>query len=109
MFKIPWTSFTSNVKVVQRAKCKRELMTSIAKRKVAFFGHVQRGSQYEFLRLILEGKIPDKRSPGRPRRKWIDDIKDWTGLRYNELKKAAQDRVGFLLLTSKLQFEDGTP
>lgn len=98
----------SNVKVLERTKYKRELMTTIWKRKVAFFGHIQRGPQFEFLRLVLEGKINGKRSPGRPRRKWLDDIRDWTGLRYSQLKIAAHNREGFRLLISKLQFEDGT-
>ena len=100
MLKIPWRDFVSNAEVLERAKCKRQLMTAIMKRKVAFFGHLQRGSLYEFPRLILEGKIPRKRAPGRQRRKWLDDVKEWTKLSYTKLKAVSQDRKNFLHLTS---------
>ena len=108
MLKIPWRDFVSNAEVLERAECKRQLMTAIMKRKVAFFGHLQRGSLYEFPRLILEGKIPGKRAPGRQRRKWLDDIKEWTKLSYTKLKAVSQDRKNFLHLTAQLQFEEGT-
>ena len=29
---------------------------------------------------ILEGKVEGKRSRGRPKATWLDNIKDWTGL-----------------------------
>ncbi|CAH2240054.1 jg7397 [Pararge aegeria aegeria] len=70
------------------------------------FGHLQRGSLFEFPRLILEGKINGKRAPGRPRKKWFDDIREWNGHTKSELKKMAHHRSIFHRLISKLQYED---
>ena len=40
---------------------------------------------------IMEGFIDGKKSKGRPRRMWIDDIMEWTYVReYGQLKKKAQ-------------------
>ena len=33
-------------------------------------------------RLLLEGKIEGKRGHERPRMMWMDNIKNWTGLKY---------------------------
>lgn len=46
-------------------------ISTILRRKVAFFGYF--GDKFSFPRLILEGRIPRTRSPGRQIRKWIDD------------------------------------
>ncbi|CAH2257648.1 jg20526 [Pararge aegeria aegeria] len=85
------------------------LKRSVIQRKVSFFGHLQRGSLFEFLRLILEGKITRKKVPGRPRKKWFDEIREWTGHTYSELKKMARHRTIFHRLTSELQYEDVLP
>ena len=40
-----------------------------------------RGSSGETHLYILEGKISGKKPRGRPRRIWMDDITEWTGLK----------------------------
>jgi len=41
---------------------------------------------------LLEGKVEGKRGRGRPRRNWIDDLADWTGLEsYERIKRAAEN------------------
>ncbi|CAH2234471.1 jg1613 [Pararge aegeria aegeria] len=108
IFKISWRQCISNAQVLRMAKCHRKLMTTGIQRKVAFFGHLHRGSLFEFPRLILEGKITGKRAPGagRPRKKWFDDIREWTGHTYSELMMAHHRSI-FHRLTSELQYKDG--
>jgi len=53
------------------------LYSSIIKQKLNFAGHVMRGSSDQSALLILEGKLNGINTQGRPRRMWIDDIKDW--------------------------------
>ena len=108
MLKISWNSFTPNNRVLERMNEKRKLMSTIMQRKLSFFGHLQRGAQFSFPRLILEGKLQGKRAPGRQRRKWLDDIREWTGLNYPQLKRVVQNRKAFRIMTAKLRFEDGT-
>ena len=70
------------------------LITIIAKRKAALFGHVARGSSGAVFCNIVEGYIEGKRSSGRQRRTWMDDIKEWVNIQnYSILKSRCSDRV----------------
>ena len=41
----------------------------------------------------IEGRLNGKRGRGRPRRTWVDDLRDWTGSkRYEQIKRAAETR-----------------
>ena len=42
------------------------------KLKLGYFGHVKRHDTIE--KTVLEGKIEGKRSRGKPRRAWADDV-----------------------------------
>jgi len=49
---------------------------------------------------ILEGKIEGKLYQGRPRRMWLDDLKEWTQLEtYTDIKRTAEDRSRWRLCT----------
>ena len=74
MLKIPWTEHKTNNEVLQLAKAKSTLISSIKKTKFEYFGHFT--SENSIQRVILEGKIEGKRGKGRPRVHWIDNIKD---------------------------------
>ena len=57
------------------------------KRKLEYAGHMLRGSSDESHLCLLKGKISGKRARGRPRRTWMNDIIDWTGIdTYGEIK-----------------------
>ena len=48
---------------------------------------------YDTLLTTIEGRLEGKRGRGRPRRTWVDDIREWTGSkRYDEIKRAAENR-----------------
>jgi len=59
---------------------------SIQKQKMAFTGHVSRGSSGKDAIQILEGKLEANTAQGRPIRMWLDDIKEWTQLKTYEEK-----------------------
>ena len=50
----------------------RQLVATIKRRKLQYFGHVTRAEKLSAL--ILQGKIEGRRSRGRPRRRWQHDI-----------------------------------
>ena len=86
---------------------KRHIIPTVRMRKTAYFGHMIRRNNIH--RQLLEGKIEGKRSRGRPRSEWIDNISEWTKIRkYNELVVAAQDRPKWRIMTANLQTENGT-
>ena len=56
---------------------------------------------------ILESKIEGKRPKGRPRRTWMVDILEWTGLKtYEEAKRTAGDRGRWKTMVVNLLLED---
>jgi len=56
--------------------------------KLQYFGHVTRGSAGNLALTVLEGSIDE----GRPKRQWMDDIEEWSGCSYIQLKEMLQDR-----------------
>ncbi|GFS17125.1 eukaryotic translation initiation factor 3 subunit F [Elysia marginata] len=65
-----------------------------------------RGSSGPLLQLSLEGKIEGKRGQGRPRRNWIDDVKEWTGLTsYRDTKRKAWNRGEWRDMVANLRTE----
>ena len=82
MMRISWTKHKSNEEIQEMTNSKRSLIVTIKKRKLQYFGHLIR--QNGIQRLLLEGTIEGKRGHGRPRMMWMDNIKDWTGLKYGE-------------------------
>ena len=43
-------------------------------------------------RTLLEGYIDGKKGRGRPRMSWYDNIKEWTGMQYEQATRKAMDR-----------------
>ena len=42
-------------------------------------------------RTLLKGYIDGKRGRGRPRMSWCDNIKEWTGMQYEQATRIAMD------------------
>jgi len=55
-----------------------------------YFGHV-----VNLCTSILHSRIAGTRKRGRPRRRWTDDINDWTELPVAECVRTAQDRTAW--------------
>ena len=55
-----------------------ELLTLVKKRKLKWLGHVSRSSG--LAKTILQGTVKGKRKRGRQRKRWEDNIKEWTGM-----------------------------
>jgi hypothetical protein len=92
ILKIPWTSRTRNEEVLRRMGHQRTLLNIIKRRKLEYLGHIIRGPRYEFLRLILNGKIEGKKWIGRKKLSWLRNLRQWTGLTADQLLHVAQDR-----------------
>ena len=91
---------------------KERFIVSVRRRKLCYFGHVARGSAGELGTTILEGKVEGKRSRGRPKATWLDNIKDWTGLSLHAAVQRAKDRLSWRytvkLAATHPQSEEGT-
>ena len=81
----------------------REILGIVKRRKTSYLGHIYKGSRYEFLRLIMEGKVEGRRGPGRRQCSWLRNVRDWTGLNSQTLLRVAQDRERFANVVANLQ------
>jgi len=62
---------------------------TVRKPKLQYFGHMIRAQNH--CTYIFEGRLDDRRGRGRTRRRWGDDIKDWTGKTLAECTTTARD------------------
>ena len=67
-----------------------ELLTLVKKRKLRWFGHVSRASG--LAKTILQGTVKGKRKRGRQKKRWEDNIKEWTGMDFASSIMAAENR-----------------
>ena len=79
--------------ILEELDMERELMAKVVKLKPQYFGHdVARGSAGQLALTVLEGSMEGTRYQGKPRRQWLNDIEDWTGYKYIQLKEMSLDR-----------------
>ena len=71
----------------------QELLEIVKTRKLKWFGHTTRGEGLS--KTCLQGTVQGGRGRGRPRKKWADNICEWTSLSFAEATRAADDRVSW--------------
>ena len=66
-----------------------DLLTSMKRCKLKWYGHVTRSSG--LAKTILQGTVQGGRRRGRQRKRWEDNIKEWTALDWNILLRKAEN------------------
>ena len=77
MLKISWVQRRSNLSVLETIGGRRELMAVVRKRQMKFLGHIIRADGLE--NLAVTGRIAGSRSRGRPRKKYLDKMREAIG------------------------------
>ena len=92
MLKFSWTERKTNESILDDIGRRRKLLAVIRRRQMRFLGHVVRREDLE--NLILTGRIEGRRGRGRPRIKYMDDMKSAIGggLTTQQIMYAARDR-----------------
>ena len=70
-----------------------DLLTKVKKRKLRWYGHISRSSG--MAKTILQGTVKGARRRGRQKKRWEDNIKEWTGMGFGDSLRAAEDREGW--------------
>ena len=65
--------------------------------KLGYYGHVVTRKYESLEKELIQGCTPGNRSRGRQRRRWTDDIIEWTGLTITEAARSTEDREGWRL------------
>jgi hypothetical protein len=88
---VPWTEKRTYFSGLEDVKPKRSLEATILRLKLRYVGHVMR-AKTSLERDIMLGQVEGHGKQGKPRMRWLDNIKEATGLQLEDLKEAVQDR-----------------
>ena len=67
-----------------------DLLTMVKRRKLQWYGHVSSSSG--LAKTILQGTVKGGRRQGRQRKRWEDNIREWTGLEFGMSQRAVENR-----------------
>ena len=67
-----------------------DLLTIVKRRKLQSYGHASRSSG--LVKTILQGTVKGGRRQGRQRKRWEDNIREWTGLEFGKSQRAVENR-----------------
>jgi len=81
VLRIPWIARRTNDEVSRIINKDRVLLDTIKRRKTAYLSHVILNERYQFVQLIIKGKIEGKRGIDRKKMLWLRNVRQWTGLR----------------------------
>ena len=85
---------------IQRAVGPHEdLLTIVKRRKLQWYGHVSRS--LGLAKTILQGTVKGGRRQGRQRKRWEDNIREWTGLEFAKSQRAVENREKWRKLDAK--------
>ena len=65
-------------------------LTMVKKRKLRWYGHISRSSG--MAKTIPQGTVKGARRRGRQKKRWEDNIKEWTGMVFGDSLRAAEER-----------------
>ena len=86
-------------KVQQAVGPHEDLLTIVKRRKRQWYGYVSRSSG--MAKTILQGTVKGGRRQGRERKRWEDNIREWTGLEFGKFQRAVENREKWRKLVVK--------
>ena len=86
-------------KIQQAIGLHEDFLTTIKRRKLQWYLHVSRLSG--LAKTILQGTVKGKRRQGRQRKRWEDNIREWTGLEFAKSQRAVEYRGKWRKLVEK--------
>ena len=97
ILRVPWTGKRMYLSILEEVKPKKTLEATVHRLKLRCFGHVMR-AKGSLERDIMLGQVAGYRRQGKSRIRWLDSIKEATGLCLSVLKEAVQDRKKWCML-----------
>ena len=67
-----------------------DLLTIVKRRKLQWYGHVFRSSG--LAKTISQGTVKGGRRQDRQRKRWEDNLREWTGLEFAKSQRAVENR-----------------
>ena len=85
-------------KIQQAIGPHEDLLTIVKRRKLQWYGHVRSSG---LIKTILQGTVKGVRRQGRQRKRWEDNIREWTGLEFAKSQRAVEKREKWRKLVAK--------
>ena len=82
-----------------------DLLTTVKQRKLRWYGHITRSTG--LAKTVMQGTVQGGRRRGRQRKRWEDNIPEWTGLTLGAAEKPRDERSGGSWLPSHLWCPNG--
>ena len=76
-------------KIQQAIEPHEDLLIIVKRHKLKWYGPVSRSSG--LAKTILQGTVKGGRRQGRKRKRWEDNIKEWTGLEFAKSQRAVEN------------------
>ena len=86
-------------KIQQAIGPHEDLLTIVKRCKLQWYAHVSRSSG--LAKTILQGTVKGGRRQGRQRKRWDDNIREWTGLEFGRSQRAVENRGKWRKLVAK--------
>ena len=95
----PKTNEEVRAKIQQAIGLHEDLLTTVKRRKLQWYGHISRSSGPA--KTILQGTVKRGRRQGRQKKTWEDNIREWTGLEFGKSQRAVENREKWRKLVAK--------
>ena len=93
------TNMEVRAKIQQAIGPHEDLLTVVKRHKLQWYCHVSSSSG--LAKTILQGTVKGGRRQGRRRKRWEDNIREWTGLEFGKSQKAVENRENWRTLVAK--------
>ena len=90
LYKDHVTNEEVRAKIQQATGPHEDLLTMVKRRTLQWYGHVSRSSG--LAKTILQGSVKGGRRQGGQRKRWEDNIREWTGLEFAKPQRAVKNR-----------------
>ena len=84
---------------IQQAIRSHEDLTIVKRRKLQWYGHVS--CSLGLAKTILQGTVKEGRRQSRQRKRWVNNIREWTGMELGKSQRAVENREKWRKLVVK--------
>src|SRR5437870_13335941 len=105
ILRISYKKHITNEEVLNRMETKRNLIITIRRRQMSFFGHVMRNKEIE--NFSISGKIEGKRCRGRQGITYTKSLSVWMKIEGTQMIRASKDRDKWNTMTVKALIKIG--
>ena len=90
LYKDHVTNEEGHAKIQQAIGPHEDLLATVKRSKLYWYDHVSRSSG--LAKTILQGTVKGGRRQGRQRKRWEDNIREWTGLEFAKSQRTVENR-----------------